>query len=91
MEEDLFGFSFMMLAGQFLAVILSWRRNHSVLWLMLHGLLAWFYVIYFILSGSSKENETENRERKDREFKKLVSDLVQQQKISKNSDQKPEN
>ena len=35
------------LAGVALAMILSWSRNASILWCMLHGLVSWAYVIYF--------------------------------------------
>jgi ABC-type Fe3+-siderophore transport system permease subunit len=33
--------------GVVLAVVLSWHRNRSILWAMLHGIFSWFYVIYF--------------------------------------------
>lgn len=33
--------------GAVLAMILSWNANHSILWAILHGCLAWVYVIYF--------------------------------------------
>ncbi len=33
--------------GCALAMILSWSANHSILWAILHGILSWFYVIYF--------------------------------------------
>jgi len=33
--------------GMALAMILSWSKNASILWCMLHGLLSWIYVIYF--------------------------------------------
>jgi hypothetical protein len=36
--------------GTVLAVVLSWSRNRSVLWAILHGILGWLYVIYFILT-----------------------------------------
>ena len=41
--------------GCALAVVLSWHRNKSILYAILHGLLSWIYVIYFALSR--KENE----------------------------------
>jgi hypothetical protein len=31
-----------------LAVTLSWATNHSILWAVIHGLLNWFYVIYYM-------------------------------------------
>ena len=32
--------------GMTMAMILSWSRNASILWCMLHGLFSWVYVIY---------------------------------------------
>jgi hypothetical protein len=36
--------------GSVLAMIASWSINHSFLWAILHGILSWFYVIYFALT-----------------------------------------
>ena len=33
--------------GQAIAVAISWSINHSLLWVILHGVLGWFYVIYY--------------------------------------------
>jgi len=33
--------------GSALAIAISWSVNHSILWAIFHGLLGWFYVIYF--------------------------------------------
>ena len=33
--------------GVSLAIVLSWARNGSILWCMLHGLFSWGYVIYY--------------------------------------------
>jgi hypothetical protein len=33
--------------GMAIAVTLSWSRNASILWCILHGLLSWGYVVYF--------------------------------------------
>lgn len=33
--------------GSVIAVVTSWDRNKSILWAILHGILSWFYVIYF--------------------------------------------
>jgi len=41
--------------GAALAVVLSWHRNRSILWAILHGILSWLYVLYFALSR--KDNE----------------------------------
>ncbi len=81
--ENFLAFTGISYLGVALALGLSWRRNHSVLWLLLHGLMGWIYVIYFILSRSYLENKMQHRECKDQEFKEMVSDLVQKQKDSK--------
>jgi len=36
--------------GMAIAVTLSWARNASILWCILHGLLSWGYVIYFAVT-----------------------------------------
>ena len=33
--------------GSMLAITLSWSVNHSILWMILHGIISWIYVIYF--------------------------------------------
>ncbi|NWG13833.1 MAG: hypothetical protein HXY20_09895 [Acidobacteria bacterium] len=38
--------------GTALAIAISWTANHSVLWAVIHGLLSWFYVIYYVLIKS---------------------------------------
>lgn len=35
--------------GCALAITISWSQWHSVLWAILHGLLSWIYVIYYVL------------------------------------------
>jgi len=35
--------------GTIIAVVVSWSRNHSILWAIIHGILGWLYVIYAIL------------------------------------------
>ncbi|MEY3395768.1 MAG: hypothetical protein RL346_2005 [Verrucomicrobiota bacterium] len=37
--------------GTIIAVIISWSTNHSILWAVIHGILSWFYVIYYALGG----------------------------------------
>ena len=34
--------------GSALAITISWSANKSVLWAIVHGLLSWFYVIYYV-------------------------------------------
>jgi hypothetical protein len=36
--------------GAALAIVLSWSRNASILWAMLHGIFGWLYVIYFAVT-----------------------------------------
>ena len=35
--------------GAALAIAISWSVNKSVLWAILHGILSWLYVIYYII------------------------------------------
>jgi hypothetical protein len=35
--------------GSALAITISWSANHSILWAILHGVLSWFYVIYYAI------------------------------------------
>lgn len=37
--------------GTIIAVVISWTRNKSVLWAIIHGILGWLYVIYILLFG----------------------------------------
>jgi hypothetical protein len=37
--------------GTIIAVAISWTRNKSVLWAIIHGLLGWLYVIYALIVG----------------------------------------
>ena len=37
--------------GTIIAVVLSWSRNKSILWAIMHGLLGWLYVIYVLIVG----------------------------------------
>ena len=41
--------------GSVIAVVASWTRNRSILWAILHGILSWFYVIYFALTRRPEE------------------------------------
>lgn len=34
--------------GTIIAVVVSWSRNKSILWAIIHGILGWLYVIYAI-------------------------------------------
>lgn len=35
--------------GSALAMVISYVNWHSVFWAILHGLLSWLYVIYFVI------------------------------------------
>jgi len=35
--------------GSALAIAISWSVNQSVLWAIVHGILSWLYVIYYII------------------------------------------
>ncbi len=36
--------------GSIIAVVASWSRNKSILWAIVHGLMGWIYVVYFIFT-----------------------------------------
>lgn len=36
--------------GSALAVTISWSLHKSVIWAAIHGVLSWFYVIYYVLT-----------------------------------------
>lgn len=36
--------------GSVIAVVASWDRNQSIFWAIIHGILGWFYVIFFALT-----------------------------------------
>lgn len=36
--------------GSALAITISWSNWHSIIWAMIHGVLSWLYVIYFVLT-----------------------------------------
>lgn len=36
--------------GSALAVAISWSLHKSIVWAAIHGLLSWFYVIYFAVT-----------------------------------------
>ena len=41
--------------GSAIAVVLSWHRNKSILFMIIHGILSWLYVIYFALTRKNSE------------------------------------
>lgn len=36
--------------GSVLAIVLSWDRNKSILFAILHGIFSWLYVIYYAIT-----------------------------------------
>jgi len=36
--------------GTVIAVAISWSRNTSVLWAVVHGILGWIYVFYYAIA-----------------------------------------
>ena len=36
--------------GSALAIAISWTKNGSILWAILHGILSWLYVIWFAIT-----------------------------------------
>ncbi|MFQ5695296.1 MAG: hypothetical protein ACE5HB_04845 [Terriglobia bacterium] len=36
--------------GTALAIAISWSKNGSILWALVHGLLSWLYVLYYALT-----------------------------------------
>jgi len=41
--------------GTIIAVVLSWNRNQSILWAIIHGILGWLYVIYVLIVGKKTD------------------------------------
>lgn len=35
--------------GNMIAIAISWSRNKSILYAIIHGILGWIYVIYFAI------------------------------------------
>ncbi|MBT5875054.1 MAG: hypothetical protein HOH43_16670 [Candidatus Latescibacteria bacterium] len=35
--------------GTALAIAISWWQHQSVLWAIIHGILSWLYVVYYVL------------------------------------------
>jgi hypothetical protein len=41
--------------GGAIAVAISWSRNKSILWVIIHGLFGWLYVIYYYFTRQKNE------------------------------------
>lgn len=35
--------------GSVLAIVISWTINKSIVWAIIHGLLGWLYVLYYVI------------------------------------------
>ena len=35
--------------GSVLAIVMSWTLNKSILWAIIHGVLGWIYVLYYLI------------------------------------------
>ena len=35
--------------GSMLAITISWSLHRSILWMIVHGILSWIYVIYYAI------------------------------------------
>ena len=36
--------------GAVLGIVISWTANKSIIWAIIHGLLGWFYVLYYLFT-----------------------------------------
>lgn len=43
--------------GSVIAVVCSWKRNHSILWAIVAGILSWIYVVYFVITRKPGERK----------------------------------
>jgi len=41
--------------GSIIAIVVSWDRNKSILYAIIHGIFGWLYVIYFIIVREGEE------------------------------------
>ena len=41
--------------GVAIAIVLSWHRNKSILFMIIHGFFSWLYVLYFALTRRDNE------------------------------------
>ena len=39
--------------GSILAIVISWTTHHAIGWALIHGILGWIYVIYYLFTDSS--------------------------------------
>ena len=39
--------------GSTIAIVVSWSQNKSIALVILHGILGWFYVIYYLITHNN--------------------------------------
>jgi len=62
--------------GSVIAIVVSWDRNKSILYAILHGILGWLYVIYFVIVRESEEKNKSSKTELNTEFSKLLNCLL---------------
>lgn len=48
--------SYGVVLGTAIAVTISWSRNRSVLFAIVHGLLSWIYIVYYLIVRDTSES-----------------------------------
>lgn len=36
--------------GTIIAIVISWSKNKSILWAIIHGFFGWLYIIYYMIT-----------------------------------------
>ncbi|MFY7810629.1 MAG: hypothetical protein ACOVQ2_02750 [Flavobacterium sp.] len=42
--------------GTVLAITISWSLNRSLFWAIIHGILGWLYIIYYMLGDPNNDD-----------------------------------
>lgn len=43
--------------GSAIAIVISWSRNRSVVFAVIHGLLGWLYIIYYLITKQDRADD----------------------------------
>jgi uncharacterized membrane protein YkgB len=43
--------------GSAIAVVISWSRNRSVIFAIIHGILGWLYIVYYLITKNDNLNK----------------------------------
>ena len=43
--------------GSAIAIAVSWSRNKSIAFAILHGILGWFYIIYYLMTRDNNDSK----------------------------------